>query len=121
MILKKNNAIQLKIRVTDSELVSISNLDDLTEVVFVVKESPTSSTPILLKKLSDEDTQISVNTGTGYITVQLTQSDLNITPGSYVWGIQLIYDNLRYELTTYEGTFKNHEFIVENEITSYTE
>lgn len=117
MIVKHKASIQIKVRVVDPLLTSISDLASVNQIVFLVKTSIDATAVTILKKLTDVSTQIAVNTSTGIVTISLTQADLNITPGQYIWGLTLTYTNgNRYELTTKEGSFNNSLFIVEKEI-----
>lgn len=90
--LKKGNAVSFQVQVLDSSGSIVQNLDNATDIKFVLKvdKSDTDIQAAVLKNLVSG--AIDVDTpALGYITVNLTSTDMNIAEGNYFVALQITY------------------------------
>lgn len=90
--IKKGNTRTLILTPLDADGEGITDLADVTEVYFMVKNSKTDDDDDALISVSETGGEITIDDPeTGQITIDLNSTDTSITPGSYYFGIQLKY------------------------------
>jgi len=94
MIIKKGNAVDIKMELKSSTGSPIDDLASTTGIIFVVKTAKTDADGSALISKAKTDMTID-DPNTGNIIIPLTSTDTNITVGTYSYGLQLVYSATR--------------------------